>query len=127
VPRSGTESIGVHDNHQGIRIRNLPQSHPEAQVLTGNGNGIAAGEAHWNVNSGDVIAGNSQDGIRLGISSDNEISGNEISRNDFGIAIADGSNANIVSGNEISKNRNFGMAVFCGSDSNMILDNSHVH
>jgi len=93
-------------------------------TLTGNGRGIATGQADWNIICANVISRNSQDGIRLGISSNNTISGNTVSKNDFGIAIADGSNCNVVSGNSVSKNRNFGVAIFCGSDSNMIFSNS---
>jgi parallel beta-helix repeat protein len=101
---------------QGARVVRL--------TLTGNGKGIEAGFAHSNIISGNVISGNSQDGIRLGASSHNWIGGNTVSKNDFGIALADGSDANIVSGNNVSKNRNFGIDVFCGSDSNIILHNS---
>ena len=101
---------------QGARVIGL--------TLTGNGKGIAAGSAHWNIITGNTITANTQDGIQLGLSSYNRISGNAVSRNDFGIAIANSSHANIISGNTVSKNRNFGIAVFCGSDSNLILDNS---
>lgn len=93
-------------------------------TLTGNGKGIAAGSAHWNIITGNNISANTEDGIHLGLSSNNRISGNTISKNDFGIAIANSSHANILSGNTLSKNRNFGIAIFCGSDSNLIMDNS---
>jgi parallel beta-helix repeat protein len=93
-------------------------------TVTANGGGIAAGFADGNVISGNMITGNTRDGIRLGVSSHNAITDNTVSKNDLGIALADGSNDNVVAGNDVSKNRNFGVCVFCNSDGNVIADNS---
>lgn len=124
VTNTGTRPGTIKGFQYGVYLNPTYGARVIGLAVTGNGRGIASGEADWNMISDNVISGNSQDGIRLGISSYNTISGNTVSKNDFGIAIADGSNSNVVSGNEVSKNRNFGVAIFCGSDSNMILSNS---
>lgn len=93
-------------------------------VLTGNERGVIVASSSGNTISGNTITDSVADGIRLGLSSGNTVAGNSLSWNGYGIGIADASGNNTVSGNTVSKNRNAGIAVFCGSSGNAIAWNS---
>jgi parallel beta-helix repeat protein len=69
------------------------------------------------------VYGNGRDAIRLGLSSDNQVSKNTVTNNVFGIGVADFSADNVVDKNTLRGNRDFAIAVFSGASNNRVEQN----
>ena len=82
---------------------------------------LAGGGGH--VVDKNELYGNGRDAIRLGLSSENLISKNEVTDNVFGIGVADFSARNVVQKNDLHGNGAFGIAVFAGASGNLVEKN----
>lgn len=111
-------TVGVVLEGDGGTVRSLTAS--------GNEQGILLAGVDRSVIAGNVVSGNSRDGIIADISNDNTIWGNTVSKNSSGIAI-NASDRNAIDANTVSKNRLFGLAIYCDADANMLTGNSVVN
>jgi parallel beta-helix repeat protein len=89
----------------------------------GNDQGLNLSGGGWHVIEKNYLHDNGRDALRLGLSSHNWVRLNVVSRNTFGIGVADGSTDNVVELNAVSRNGDFGIALYGDVARNVVQAN----
>jgi parallel beta-helix repeat protein len=113
----------IREFETGVVLDESTNSKVSKLVLRDNLRGVNIAGSDRNLVEKNTILDSGLDAIRLGLSADNVISKNTLSRNVFGIGVADFSTGNLVEKNVVRDTREFGVAVFSDSDSNRIEKN----